>query len=102
ELHEVCERWDVRATEIGSVTDTRRLRVLDGDELVGDMPVGALVDDVPLYDLEPEEPAEPLYPDPEARLAGGAAAGETLLALLSSPNIASKRFVFEQYDSIVG
>ncbi len=47
ELHEVCERWDVRATEIGSVTDTRRLRVFDGDELVGDMPVEALVDDCP-------------------------------------------------------
>jgi phosphoribosylformylglycinamidine synthase len=98
----LCERWDVRATEIGEVTDTQRLRVFDGDEPVGDMPVGALVDDVPLYDLEPEEPAEPLYPDAPARLAEGAAAGEMLLALLSSPNIASKRFVFEQYDSIVG
>jgi phosphoribosylformylglycinamidine synthase subunit PurL len=98
----LCARWDVRATEIGEVTDSQHLRVFDGDELVGDMPVGALVDDVPLYDLEPEEPAEPLYPDPPPRLAEGAEAGETLLALLSSPNIASKRFVFEQYDSIVG
>ncbi len=98
----LCERWDVRATEIGEVTDTQHLRVFDGDELVGDMPVGALVDDVPLYDLEPEEAADPLYPDPPARVADGAPAGETLLALLRSPNIASKRFVFEQYDSIVG
>ena len=40
-----------------SVTDTRRLRVFDGDELVGDMPVEALVDDCPLYDLEPSPPA---------------------------------------------
>ena len=48
ELHEVCDRWDVRATEIGSVTDTRRLRVFEGDDLVGDMPVEALVDDCPL------------------------------------------------------
>ena len=99
----LCERWDVRATTIGEVTDTQHLRVFDGDELVGDMPVDALVDDVPLYDLEPEEPTEPVYPDPPARLPAEApAAAETLLALLASPNIASKRFVFEQYDPIVG
>jgi phosphoribosylformylglycinamidine synthase subunit PurL len=97
-----CARWDVRATVIGEVTDTRRLRVFDGEELVGDIPVGALVDDVPLYDLEPEEPGEPLYPDPPARIGDGASATDSLLALLASPNIASKRFVFEQYDSIVG
>jgi phosphoribosylformylglycinamidine synthase II len=98
----LCGRWDVRATVIGEVTDTRRLRIFDGDELVGDMPVEALVDDVPLYDLEPEAPAEPIYPDPPARLADDAGAANSLLALLASPNIASKRFVFEQYDPIVG
>jgi len=99
---DVCERWDVRATPIGAVTDTRRLRVFDGDEPVGDMPVEALVDDCPLYDLQPERPRRPIYPDPPRRLAEGAGAAETLLALLSSPNVASKRFAFEQYDSIVG
>ena len=73
----------MRATAIGVVTDTRRLRVFDGDELVGDMPVEALVDDCPLYDLEPAQPAEPIYPDPP-RAAGAEDAGaeETLLALL--------------------
>jgi phosphoribosylformylglycinamidine synthase subunit PurL len=98
----LCERWDVRATVIGEVTGTQHLRVFDGDELVGDMPVDALVDDVPLYDLEPEEPDAPLYPDPPARLAQGASPADALVALLASPNIASKRFVYEQYDSIVG
>jgi phosphoribosylformylglycinamidine synthase len=102
ELLEVCERWDVRATEIGSVTGTRRLRVFNGDELVGDMPVEALVDDCPLYDLEPERPSEPLYANPPARLDVPSGPEETLLALLGSPNVASKRFVFEQYDPIVG
>jgi phosphoribosylformylglycinamidine synthase subunit PurL len=97
-----CERWDVRATVIGEVTDSRHLRVFDGDELVGDIPVGALVDDVPLYELDPREPAEPLYAPPAARIGADAAPAETLLALLASPNIASKRFAFEQYDSIVG
>ena len=102
EVLEVCERWDVRATEIGLVTDTRRLRVFDGGEPVGDMPVEALVDDCPLYDLEPQQPAGPVYPDPPARLAAGTAARDTLFALLRSPNVASKRWVFEQYDPIVG
>jgi phosphoribosylformylglycinamidine (FGAM) synthase-like enzyme len=60
------------------------------------------VDDVPLYDLEPEEPESQLYPDPPARLTDGGPPEEALLALLASPNIASKRFVFEQYDPIVG
>jgi phosphoribosylformylglycinamidine synthase subunit PurL len=102
ELLEVCDRWDVRATPIGSVTDTRRLRVFDGDELVGDMPVEALVDDCPLYDLEPDRPAAPIYPDPPVRLAPDTGVEDTLLALLAAPSIASKRFVFEQYDPIVG
>src|SRR5829696_1419430 len=97
----ICERWEVRATPIGTVTETRRLRVFDGDELVGDMPVEALVDDCPLYDLEPEEPAAAVYPEPRATLAQTASIEDTLLALLGSPNVASKRWVFEQYDPIV-
>jgi phosphoribosylformylglycinamidine synthase subunit PurL len=100
-VREVCERWDVRATEIGKVTDTRHLRVFDGDELVGDMPVEALVDDCPLYDLEPSQPEAPIYPDPPVRLAE-AGPRDALLALLAAPSLASKRFVFEQYDPIVG
>jgi phosphoribosylformylglycinamidine synthase len=102
EVLDLCARWEVRATPIGEVTDTRHLRVFDDDELVGDMPVEALVDDCPLYDLDPIEPESPVYADPPRRLAEGASAEDTLLALLGSPNIASKRYVFEQYDSIVG
>ena len=102
ELLGVCERWDVRATEIGVVTGTRSLRVFDGDDLVGDMPVEALVDDCPLYDLEPVEPSGPLYPDPPRRLGADESSGEVLIALLGAPSVASKRWVHEQYDSIVG
>jgi phosphoribosylformylglycinamidine synthase subunit PurL len=98
----LCRKWEVRATPIGEVTDTRRLRVFDGEELAGDMPVEALVDDCPLYDLEPAKPSEPIYPSPPRVLADDAAPGQTLLALLGSSNVASKRWAFEQYDSIVG
>jgi phosphoribosylformylglycinamidine synthase len=102
EVLAVCEKWEVGGTAIGTVTDTRALRVFDGDELVGDMPVPALVDDCPLYDLEPERPAEPLYPAPPCVLAPDVRdPREILLALLRSPNIASRRPLFQQYDSIV-
>src|SRR5690242_3290942 len=48
---ELCEKWEVEGAAIGTVTDTHRVRVTAGGELVGDMPVRALVDDCPLYDL---------------------------------------------------
>src|SRR5256714_4564875 len=92
EVLAVCERWDVRATPIGSVTDTRRLRVLSGGHVVGDMPVEALVDDCPLYDLEPEPPLEPIYPAPEPQIADHPTGPQAILALLRSPNVASKRW----------
>jgi phosphoribosylformylglycinamidine synthase len=97
----LCERFEIHGTAIGTVTDTRRMRVLDGPELVGDMPVGALVDDCPLYDLAPARPATPIYAPPPATLAPDASVRACLLALLASPNIASRRPLFERYDAIV-
>lgn len=99
---EVCARWEVRATSIGTVTDSRRLRVFDGDEMVGDMPVDVLVDDCPLYDLEPEAPTEPVYPHPPRRIDDEASPEANLLALLGAPSIADKLWAFEQYDPLVG
>jgi phosphoribosylformylglycinamidine synthase len=97
----VCEKWEVNGAAIGTVTDSGRMRVLRDGELVGEMPVRALVDECPLYDLFPQRPAEPLYPPAAATLAPNAQPREALLALLSSPNIASRRPLFEQYDAIV-
>jgi phosphoribosylformylglycinamidine synthase len=97
----VCERWEVLATPIGSVTTGDRLRVLKRGAAVADLPVKILVDDCPLYDLEPEAPKQPLYVPPPAVLRGDEPAGEVLLALLGSANIASRRPVFEQYDPVV-
>jgi phosphoribosylformylglycinamidine synthase subunit PurL len=97
----LCEKWEVGGAAIGVVTDSGRMRVLDDGVLVGDMPVRALVDDCPLYDLHPRKPAQPIYPPPTATLAADATPRETLLALLASPNVASRRPLFEQYDSIV-
>jgi phosphoribosylformylglycinamidine synthase len=98
---ELCEKWEVNSAAIGTVTTTGQMKVFDGEELVGDMPVRALVDDCPLYDLEPEKPSEPIYAPPVATLAADTPPREALLALLRSPNIASRRPLFEQYDAIV-
>ncbi|MEA2444937.1 MAG: phosphoribosylformylglycinamidine synthase subunit PurL [Thermoleophilales bacterium] len=98
----VCEKWEVRATSIGVVTDTRRLRVLEDGEAVGDLPVEALVDECPVYDLEPAEPDAPIYPAPPERIHPGEGPAATLVELLRSPNIASKRWAYEQYDTLVG
>jgi len=97
----LCEKWEVNSAAIGTVTMTGRMRVFDGEELVGDMPVRALVDDCPLYDLKPEKPTAPIYAPPVATLAADTPPREALLALLGSPNIASRRPLFEQYDAIV-
>jgi phosphoribosylformylglycinamidine synthase II len=97
----VCARWETLATPIGEVTVGPYLRVLRDGALEAEIPVPALVDDCPLYDLEPAPPAQPLYAAPPALLSGGESARELLLALLGSANIASRRPVFEQYDCIV-
>jgi phosphoribosylformylglycinamidine synthase len=98
----VCARWEVNATAIGEVTGGDRLRVFDGETLVGDLPVVALVDECPAYDLEPLEATTPIYPAPERVLDDGLGPGDTLLGLLASANLASRRWAFEQYDCVVG
>ncbi len=100
---ELCAKWEVGGAVIGAVTDTGRMRVLSDGQLVGDMPVAALVDDCPLYDLQPQKPSEPLYAPPPAAagLTRASSPRELLLALLSSANLSSRRALFEQYDAIV-
>jgi phosphoribosylformylglycinamidine synthase II len=96
-----CERWQTGAAAIGEVTGGERIRILDWAEVVGEVPVAALVDGCPLYDLEPAEPEGWIYGN-RATLDPGAGGADMLLALLASPTIASKRWVIQQYDSIVG
>ena len=102
EVMDVCERWEVLANPIGSVTGGDRVRVLSHGSVVADLPVHVLVDDCPLYDLEPIQPAIAIYEPPPRVLTGSESAERTLLALLRSPNLCSRRPVFEQYDPVVG
>ncbi|MDX6652041.1 MAG: phosphoribosylformylglycinamidine synthase subunit PurL [Solirubrobacterales bacterium] len=100
EVLAVCARWQTGAAVIGEVTEGGSLRVLAGGEEVGDLPIAALVDDCPLYDLQPAEPEGWIYGN--RRTLDDGSPEQTLLALLASPTIASKRWALEQYDSIVG
>jgi phosphoribosylformylglycinamidine synthase len=97
----VCAKWEINGTVIGEVSDSRRMRVFAGERPVGEMPIAALVDRCPLYDLAPAKPTTPIYSPPPSRLAREAPPRQTLLALLGSPNIASRRPLFERYDAIV-
>jgi phosphoribosylformylglycinamidine synthase len=101
EVMDVCERWEVLANPIGSITGGDRVRVLKRGSVVADLPVHVLVDDCPLYDLEPIQPAIPIYEAAPQVLTGAESGEQTLLALLGSPNLASRRPVFEQYDPVV-
>ena len=96
----VCEHWETTATVIGEVTAGDLVRILDGGSVVGEMTVTALVDDCPLYTLDPRAPTEPIYERPP-RVLKSEEPGEALLALLRSPNISDRRPLFEQYDCVV-
>ena len=112
EVVSTCERWQTGSAAIGEITESGHLRVLDDGVEVGDVPVSALVDECPLYDLEPEEPSAWMYGNAETlgelvALSAGRSADPSdpsaiLCALLAAPNVASKRWAFEQYDSVVG
>ena len=101
EVRAICEKWQTGSAQIGTVTESGQIRILREGEVVGEMPVEALVDGCPLYDLEPAEPEGWIYGN-RATLAEGAAPEDELLALLGAPSIASKRWAFEQYDWLVG
>lgn len=106
-LEAVFEKWDLHAVQIGHVTNDGRVKVYWHDELVADVPAEHLVlgGGAPVYH---RETARPAYLDETQKLdlpgisdVNHASAEATLLKLLSSPNIASKRWVFEQYDTTV-
>ena len=104
----IFEKWDLHAVRIGVVTEGNQLRYFKGGELIAEVPADTLVlgGGAPVYDREFSEPAwfadaqawdASSVPVPTLKEAQGIA--EQLIEL---PNIASKRWVWEQYDSMVG
>ncbi len=107
EVEDVLAKWDLEAAVIGRVTDDQVFRVRDGGEVVVEIPVIPLVEGCPTYTREGVD-------DPEIRmrreadlsayseLPSDGEAAEALLALLDSPSVASRRWIYEQYDTTVG
>ncbi len=104
EVLAVCNRWDVPAAVIGEVTDGDRLEVVRDGAVVADAPARSLAHEAPLYDRPARRPGWlDRYADVDAEaLDVGADLSSVALDLLASPNVASKRWVHQQYDQLVG
>jgi phosphoribosylformylglycinamidine synthase II len=102
EVEQIFEKWDLHAAHIGEVTTDGLMRVKDHGAVVAEIPNTALVDEAPVYDRPSKEPAyiaEVRALDPSSLKP--VAPGDAFLQLLASPAIASKRWVYRQYDSMV-
>jgi phosphoribosylformylglycinamidine synthase len=103
EVEAIFAKWDLHAANIGVVTGDGLMRVKDRGAVVAEIPNTALVDEAPVYDRPTERPR---YLDAArsldfASLAVAPSTVESFLRLLSSPTIASKRWVYRQYDHMV-
>ncbi len=105
EITEVLNRWSLSAAVIGTVTNDGLIRVRDGNETCVGVPVKFLIDECPVYPVEAEEPA---YLHQTRRFDVGTLSDisvesipEKLKALLGSPNIGTRRSIWEQYDHTI-
>ena len=102
EVERIFEKWDLHAAHIGSVTGDGLMRVKDHGTVVAEIPNTALVDDAPVYD---RPTARPAYLDEVQRFDPAALRSpdskQALLQLLASETVASKRWVYRQYDHMV-
>ncbi len=101
----IFKKWDLDAAVIGKVTDDGQMRIFYHGEKVVDMPIAPLAAEAPVYERPMKEPAYILQknnfkadsiPDLTAK-----DCGSVLLKLLSSPNLSSRRWIWEQYDHMV-
>ena len=100
-IERIAYKWDVDCAVIGKVTDTQRLVVKHGDALAADVPVKELTDNAPLYERPHIAPPSPAKLD-LANVADLSDVQGSLLRLLGSPNLCSRRWVYRQYDQDVG
>jgi phosphoribosylformylglycinamidine synthase len=100
EAQEIFARWGLDFAVIGELTDTGRMVVMHEGRQIADMPLGPLADGAPEYD-RPHVPT-PKAPDFDTGLLASAPSTEAALKMLmASSEIASRRWVYEQYDSMV-
>jgi phosphoribosylformylglycinamidine synthase subunit PurL len=101
EVFDICDKWDLAHALVGHVTDSGKLVLKAGGELVAELPIAPLTDEAPLYDRPRKRPA---WLDGLQQLPEVAAPRDLALALkkvLASPTVASKEWVYRQYDHMV-
>jgi phosphoribosylformylglycinamidine synthase len=103
EVKRIFDKWDLPWAEIGQVTDTGRMVVHNNGQLVADIPARKLADEAPLYQRDATEPEylKAVRAFTLAQVADLQDPGSVLRALLSWPTIASKNWVYRQYDHTV-
>ncbi|HEX9543608.1 MAG TPA: phosphoribosylformylglycinamidine synthase subunit PurL [Pyrinomonadaceae bacterium] len=111
EVIDIFRKWDLDAVVIGRVQEERKMRVLHNGETVADIPVAALTDEAPLYERPMERPSlksqvqSPKSEDQRNKEQStrhkGQNHNDVLIKLIASPNLASKQFVYRQYDHMV-
>jgi len=98
-IKEIFDKWGLDATVIGKVTDSGMFRIFEGEQLAGEVPVEALTGGCPVYTREGEEP--PYFQSAKSfdlNSLPSCSCQEVLEKLLAVPSIASKRWVYTQYD----
>lgn len=101
----IFRKWELDFAVIGHVTDTGRMVLEHKGEIVCDIPLAPLADDAPLYDrpaMAKEDYKVWAKVAPLGEIAESADVGADLLKLMASPDIASRRWIWEQYDHMVG
>jgi phosphoribosylformylglycinamidine synthase len=103
EVEQIFDKWDLHAVHIGEVTADGRLRVKDRGKVVADIPNRALTDEAPMYRRPMATPGyiEAAQTLDVAALGSPPPPRDVFRRLLASPGIASKRWVYRQYDHMV-
>ena len=103
EVDRVFEKWDLHAVRIGEVTGDGLLRVRNGGTTVAEIPNRPLADEAPLYDRPYREPADLQHRQALdlAALESPGPPSEVFLRMVGAPAIASKRWIYRQYDHMV-
>lgn len=98
-VKDIFEKWDLPYAEVGSVKDDGMMRVLDHGKVVAEIPAKKLADEAPIYEREAQ--ARPLPAPIEIGSLPVTDNRQALVSLLRHPSIASKNWVYRQYDHMV-
>ncbi len=103
EVEAIFEKWDLHAVKIGEVTADDKLRVKEHGVVVAEVPNRALTDEAPVYrrPMRAPEGRDELHRIPQEQMKKTPAPTDALFTLLGAPGIASKRWIYRQYDHMV-